>query len=198
MKNKKLQLLAALLITAVPIIFNGCACKKQILGPDGLPPITDTGTNTFGCMVNGKPFIPGGNSWWSGQNPLKCAYQYFDNGYHLALSGSYKETNTILGVSIACDSVTLVKGQSYILKLDSIGNAFAGYHYYAYTNQGNSIMDEYHTKNFTNLTGELTITNLDDTKQILSGTFWFNAVNQNAPYDTVKVTEGRFDVHFTR
>jgi hypothetical protein len=33
-------------------------------------------------------------------------------------------------------------------------------------------------------------------KGIASGTFWFTAVNDKG--DTVKVTNGRFDVHYTR
>jgi hypothetical protein len=46
------------------------------------------------------------------------------------------------------------------------------------------------------VTGELNLKKFDEVNQIASGTFWFNAVNDVG--DTVKVTEGRFDVKFTR
>ena len=44
--------------------------------------------------------------------------------------------------------------------------------------------------------GQLNLKRFDETNQIASGTFWFNAVNANG--EIIKVTEGRFDVHFTR
>ena len=40
--------------------------------------------------------------------------------------------------------------------------------------------------------GELTITKLDRENFIISGTFWFTAVNDQG--DTLRVTDGRFDV----
>lgn len=44
--------------------------------------------------------------------------------------------------------------------------------------------------------GILTVKKLDTINQIISGTFWFTAVNSNG--DTVKITDGRFDVYYTR
>jgi len=44
--------------------------------------------------------------------------------------------------------------------------------------------------------GELWVKKLDTINQIVSGTFWFNAVNSNN--DTIKITEGRFDMRYTR
>ena len=40
---------------------------------DQLPAATQTGENTFGCLLDGEPFIPGGT-----QNPLDCVYQLID------------------------------------------------------------------------------------------------------------------------
>jgi len=44
------------------------------------------------------------------------------------------------------------------------------------------------------LTGQLTITKLDLQNRIISGTFYFDAVNPAG--DKVSVTDGRFDVKF--
>ena len=44
--------------------------------------------------------------------------------------------------------------------------------------------------------GQLTITFLDNQKQIISGTFYFNVLDHNG--DTVKITNGRFDMHYTQ
>jgi hypothetical protein len=62
------------------------------------------------------------------------------------------------------------------------------------------ILDEslYFNRFYTNLInkGELTITKFDDVNQIMSGTFWFDAVNDKGV--KVEVREGRFDVHFIK
>lgn len=44
--------------------------------------------------------------------------------------------------------------------------------------------------------GILNIKNLDTINQTISGTFWFKAINSVG--DTVNVTDGRFDVRYTR
>jgi hypothetical protein len=45
--------------------------------------------------------------------------------------------------------------------------------------------------------GEITITHFDQRKQIVSGTFWFDAV-ETTNGDTVHVTDGRFDMQYTQ
>ncbi|MBC7557338.1 MAG: hypothetical protein H7195_10295, partial [Chryseobacterium sp.] len=42
--------------------------------------------------------------------------------------------------------------------------------------------------------GEVNITKLDRVNKIISGTFWFEATNENNPNDKVSVTDGRFDL----
>ncbi|MBW7840687.1 MAG: hypothetical protein H3C36_13855, partial [Chitinophagaceae bacterium] len=44
--------------------------------------------------------------------------------------------------------------------------------------------------------GELWIKKLDPVNQIVSGTFWFDAVTANG--QKVEVREGRFDVRYTQ
>ena len=46
-------------------------------------------------------------------------------------------------------------------------------------------------------TGQVTITHFDQLNQIVSGTFWFDAVEATKG-DTVHVTNGRFDMHYTQ
>jgi hypothetical protein len=47
------------------------------------------------------------------------------------------------------------------------------------------------------ITGQLTITHFDKQKQIVSGTFYFDAV-ETTKGDTVNVTDGRFDKNYTQ
>ena len=44
--------------------------------------------------------------------------------------------------------------------------------------------------------GELTITYLDKNNQIISGTFWFDAINNDG--DIVEIREGRFDMPYSK
>jgi hypothetical protein len=46
------------------------------------------------------------------------------------------------------------------------------------------------------VTGQLNLKKFGTLNQIASGIFWFTAVNGNG--DSVKITDGRFDVHYTR
>lgn len=47
-----------------------------------------------------------------------------------------------------------------------------------------------------NETGQMTITHLDLDNQTVSGTFWFDVIDQNG--DLRQIREGRFDMQFTQ
>ncbi|MGC8751863.1 DUF6252 family protein [Hydrotalea sp.] len=61
-------------------------------------------------------------------------------------------------------------------------------------NDSNPNGNIYSTNHF--VTGELNIKKLDTVNQIVSGTFWFDAVNANG--QKVQIREGRFDVRYTQ
>ena len=54
------------LIILMALAFITCCKKTDSLDAElaKLPPITQTGANTFGCLVNGKAYIPSGNDGW--------------------------------------------------------------------------------------------------------------------------------------
>ncbi|UOQ73224.1 hypothetical protein [Hymenobacter cellulosilyticus] len=50
---------APLLLAILPLL----QCKSDVTGPESqLPPATQNGANTFGCLVNGRPWTPRGNT----------------------------------------------------------------------------------------------------------------------------------------
>lgn len=55
------------------------SCKKDKASEDQLPPATQTGANTFGCLVNGKVFVPKGYDGTGRPNP-HVQYDYDLNG----------------------------------------------------------------------------------------------------------------------
>ena len=198
MKNKfyfynkcKNQLMKTISLLFIAITTTGFAimscnsCKKNVL-----PPITDTGANTFGCLVDGKVFRPGGAQLSGGS--LQCNYQFFNNSYYFGLAGRNQTGGNLLtSVGIYTDSLRIFEGNKLSLKLRDKGNpsgsyfkAISAYQYELYST-GNNLN-----------TGELWIKKLDTINQIVSGTFWFDAVNANG--QKVQIREGRFDVRYTR
>lgn len=166
------------------------SCKKDKVSPlNQLPAITQEGKNTFGCLVNGKPFIPRG-SMWSG--PLyECYYQFVEaeDKYVFQVAGFDKEDpSDIPRVYVRIHNVTLEVGKTYrIGNLDVLGQGHAS----CYLSQ-----DDRRYSTNQEFSGELKINRLDEEQQIVSGTFWFDAVNEAG--QKVEVREGRFDMQYTK
>ena len=174
-------------------VFSSANCKKhRPLGNpvDQLPAETTTGTNTFGCLINGQIFLPKGLSL----SPiLQCAYQYvntnYSRGYFFQLSAANKSNSSdVFGLGIFTDSLPISVG-SFVLKNSQKGNAYGQYS--RFNNPQSNVIT---TQN--DLRGELVITKFDEVNQIVSGTFWFSVVK--SPGDTLKITDGRFDMKFTK
>lgn len=170
------------------------SCKKHTVKPADqlslLPPATQTGANTFGCLVNGQAFVPKNRSILEGPD-LQCNYIYTAGGYHLTVAGGNKNSDgTLTSVIVGTDSLAVTQGTSIPFKTFASGNASGSYTLF-YRSGG---LNQYATN--TTSSGQLTITKLDTIKQIVSGTFYFTAINGKG--DTVKITDGRFDMHYTR
>jgi hypothetical protein len=178
MKNLFLLLIATLTLSS---------CDKDNDNPpptnpvDQLPPPTQTGANTFGCLLDGQVFLPG-----NGTNPLDCVYQFVDGGYYFSLQANKRDSNNIpLRLGCGTQKFQIFEGQSYQLKEKVDGNAYGKYSYaanFTYTSQLQ--------------TGELKISKLDFTNNIVSGTFWYDVIDYQGI--THQIREGRFDMQFTQ
>ncbi len=172
------------------LLFINMKCKKDSVNLiDRLPPATQTGANTFGCLVNGQVFLPKGVLF--GPPFITSSYVYLTRpnatGNYFNVSGTKKNSNTNESVSINLEDLNLVQGQKYILKnYPNVGEAFA--QYYTVDLKGN--INSYITNSIFN--GELYISKFEEAKGIISGNFWFDAVNSKG--EKVEVREGRFDV----
>ncbi len=158
---------------------------------DELPPETQEGKNTFGCYVNGELFVPRGG----GLGPIKtCYYQLIypsDNGYVFQVSASDKRGNIPKNIAINIDSMKISEGLIIQLK-HGIRGVEGGAQY-----SGELGADGIH-RFYTNdeVIGQIVINKFDEINHIAAGTFWFTAVNSLG--DTVKITDGRFDMKYTR
>ena len=175
-----------ILIILVIIVISSCErdSNSSIGNPiEELPPATQTGERTFGCLVNGQAFV-------HNDGVMNCFYQLIDGEFYFGIQGKDGEKNPS-SVSLGTNKKEILQGMTYQLVEESEGNATGAAFFRTSTTDGegattNSIF-----------TGELTITKLDFTTNIVSGTFWFD-VQHPITGETVEIREGRFDSHFTQ
>lgn len=179
MKTLKLFLICILLISA--------SCKNDDDTPtnpiDQLPPATQVGANTAGCLINGEVFLPFGSIAGGNLN------LFYTDGLNFGLSIGEKKNNVLKNINVTSLNESLEVGQIYSL-LNFEDNSKYG----LFSNDVFSPPSPKFYQTTTNITGELTITNHDFNNAILSGTFWFDAVNSEG--EIVEVREGRFDMEY--
>lgn len=149
-----------------------------------LPPATQTGANTAGCLVNGKAFLPKG--FIPGTNPIS-----YQDGLNFSLFIGERNNDILKSIGVFSSNQSLEVGIIYHLANNN-NDDNSKYGIYS-INAVPPPSPEYYTTNNI-IVGELKITHHDFNNAILSGTFWFDAVNSNG--EKVEVREGRFDRHY--
>jgi len=157
-------------------------CKKN---KDQLPSATQSGANTFGCLIDGKAWIPTGHGAGSGIEPTSGGFFGTPDGKRNIYIKAYSPSDDI---HIFLKQVYTVG--TYYLNKNNIGRpdfliypeSYGGY----FRDDGS-----YFVTDSLN-TGVVRITYADTTSGIVSGTFQFTAKNpQTGPLK--KITDGRFD-----
>jgi hypothetical protein len=174
-----------ILLIGILLTLNSCSEKDNpTLTPlEQLPKATKTGANTAGCLVNGEAFLPKG---FFPSGNLIC---YFINQENFSLDISNKENSNINSIVIGVDNLQLEVNKVISLNTRRLINSkFAEYN--ILKDNGN---DELYSTT-PQITGELIITHHDYNNAIISGTFWFDAVNNIG--EKVEVREGRFDMKY--
>ncbi|SKC11913.1 hypothetical protein SAMN05660477_03141 [Soonwooa buanensis] len=185
---------SSILSTAILLSLLSCdrTTNTDTADNNKLPPITQTGANTAGCLVNGKILLPRGQKIQNGP-VLASFYQYLNGGYHFGLAIDDNKDSNLPSIILGSDMVNFDEGKSYLLSENlnnnSLINSFGTY-VIADLNTNNLIKFST-TKTYI---GELRITHLDTLKHIISGTFWFDAVD--AKGNKAEIREGRFDVNY--
>lgn len=169
-----LSYLASFIVAFAILLSSQCEKPKE-----ELPPETQIGANVIGFKADSKIYIAryaNVNAYYS---LLNFPYPG-DNGYFLTISGDKPGD---WGITILTDSLNVEEGYIYSLAnyRDIAGTARAKFFDYK---------KEYYTKPY--LPGELKITKLDPINKIISGTFWFDAID-TLSNTTVQIREGRFD-----
>jgi len=188
----KIYALHFILLTTVTL-FVSCEKDPLPLDPSSIimPPATQQGINTFGCYINGELFVASkGSSVWS-IPPVSGSFNEVTRRFNFQgtrYSGSEKSTSDYIQMS-----VDVLDGlNAYDFQYHEDGKSRG------YTNW-NADKCNYYYREYPGFDmGKLTITHLDETKNIISGTFYLNLVNENCDKgDTIMhITDGRFDYRY--
>ena len=162
-------------------------CKDDVAPLDQLPPATQTGANTFGCLVNGQAWTPQGDNGTDNYvvlfepdqgNPSQPGGNLSVRAYRILSNGD--RTN------VAVNAFNVDRIRSYSLDFSSVqGNALYG------NRNASSPCDTYGPADTRFRRGNLTLTRLDQQAGIIAGTFEFTVAKPGC--DTIRVTNGRFD-----
>lgn len=161
-----------------------CTCKKddQDCPPD-LPCATQVGANTFGCYINGEPWVAEIESYVLDPTAHKIEASYDETDYgnfndnYFRVLGAYRgDTSSSLIIHF---KPLLYEGSIFFDALTFYGIEYRTPH------------DLY--KIDPNSPYKITVTNLNTDKNIASGVFHFTCISDN---DTLLVTDGRFDVKY--
>lgn len=193
-KNRLRCILGNQMMSAIFLFLVFISCNKS--SPSiSLPPIPETGANTFGCKVNGKVWVP----YW------RC-FDLIAGANELAYNIQPIYTTSSLPIFISIFAGNSTNGQSGFAFQQ---NASYSDHIYGTGNIVDSLVIHYGVGNGTvytnyqinpgqNSTRYLQISKLDTVNKIMSGTFAFTlygVIGINT-LDSVVVTEGRFDLQF--
>ena len=151
-----------------------------------LPPATQTGEQTFGCLVNGEAFLPDN----FGRGRPTAFYQFVGGRYFLGIHIRNSSSSSIRSVSIFANDILIEEGKTYYFSGEDFNNPafFADYLV------GGGLEAYFQTTSST--TGSIFISKYDPENYIISGTFEYTAKEQTTN-EIVRVTNGRFDVVYT-
>jgi hypothetical protein len=193
MYMKKIMQSSLLLVPLLAITLLSMRCRKNKNEPETpktelekLPPITQTGANTFGCLVNGVAWLPNGTKPNNGAPNVEVYVDpTFQGGAFYVTGHKYKDPEGF--VSIGSGKCT----GSGIFQIDN--NSINSFNSFQYLNSSPFIFYSPPELN-TYSKGYLNVTKYDLGNRIFSGIFECVLYNPQKSPDTIKITNGRFDV----
>lgn len=186
MKNS--NLITTLL--AMLALFAGCR-KDEPWPLSALPPATQTGARTAGCLINGEPWVAGifvlnplANKTRALWDDPEYKGTRNNNTLYLSLSHEVDTSSTMFRFEVA----PLLSPRT-INQADTIDLFKVQFSIYFPGKSSTYSLDKSKSYNFK-------ITSINKNKRYISGSFSMHLVNIHFPYDTLKVTNGRFDTWY--
>ena len=188
MKTYLLLALAAASLTAT-------SCKKD--DPESsLPPATQEGKNTAGCLINGEQFVATGYGSGLGKVEGVGGGFAFDSAYYLRLNGRFGNREGSLHLFL--NAFPRFKNRALVGKYAL--NKNTPYMPAALSDRCQSYATFFPNDNqrevfgtTADFVGNVQITYVNENNRIAAGTFEFTAVSNLDPSKTIRVTSGRFD-----
>lgn len=169
-----LNIILLVIIASGIMVLQGCGDDDKPKSElEKLPAATQEGKGTFGCLMNGKA--------WVVKSFTNAPTFYQEGVLQIVAHVTTPKIDQVMSIILYEDNLTVAQ---YILN--------------EYPEKVGLVEDlaancEYLTS--TVYQGSLTITNFDQTNFIISGTFEFEAYSDDCS-KSVKVTHGRFDLHY--
>lgn len=162
------------LLLTLSLILSCCNNDDQSTNPiDQLPPETQTGANTFGCLINGEPFIVSNTS---NQSAI-----YQGNLLQMGATLEINSNNESIAFNLI-DPLNINQAFSFDNNLYKVG----------YSNITSNLTCIYEFQD--TYQGFVTFTKIDTENFIISGTFEFSTVTDNC--ENINITNGRFDLQY--
>lgn len=144
---------------------------------DKLPPLTMEGKNTFGCLVNGEAFVPRISTDVVG---------IFQGGF-LQIGASVETIDRDQNIKMILDMSPILPG---IYSMETADTSLAKADFDDTTDKNNICRYEFSDL----VSGTLEIVFFRQDPDVVAGTFEFTTVTEGC--DTIRVTDGRFDIDF--
>jgi hypothetical protein len=174
------------------LLFLATSCPKddkKTAPVDQLPPITQSGNNTYGFLKNGKVWLPIGSALPK-MNP-----QYYHGLFScIAHKIIYdKDKNPTVRQDFGWAIYPVRDTGIYYVKNDY--TPFDRGHYLGASYTDELIPHDYDVNDKDSLKNWIHLTRIDSVNRIISGTFNFFFADPG--FDTVNISKGRFDVVYT-
>lgn len=171
------------ILVFVSILLWACSCEDDSLKQ--LPPATQEGKNTLGCLINGEVFVAERGGYYDSPVGVGVHFPYVlgFNGSGYAGDCEDNRANIYLYVE---DSTETVKERIYELTSYKHMQPFNSLGYV------NLCKSRYET--YGESSGQLHVIKLDTIKKIISGTFWFDAKSEEG--EMIEIRDGRFDITY--
>jgi hypothetical protein len=145
--------------------FSNMTCKKNNIEPKKeLPAETQIGRHSFGCLVDGKVWLPESKYPYSALSALTTNKRI-----------DIRASNASSSESVVITIYDLKSTGDYALDSVQAEASFGNYVYRHYSYEG-----------------IVSITKFDEAKEIVAGRFWFKAKGSKS--DSVSISDGRFDI----
>lgn len=179
---------SSLFLTSVVIITLLCSphCKKTVDELSKLPPITQEGKRTFGCLVNGKAWIPENGEIIIATPAVRFDYDNMNGGeFSIIAEKSIVNANVEQEIILAVNNIGIIRNYTFPLNSNNMGIKFNNY------KANTPCVTLFSADSTVQVTGNISISRFDLAEGIISGTFEFTLLRLGC--ETIKATNGRFD-----